>query len=161
SALWISDGRLAAREAEHSRTFDRWLRSLFAEDADRPQFLALERSDDLSLILRAQLFEAADPSGEGPRRLARGSVHAALAYRSLHDPSRLFGLTCAERVLTEYILSGASIASAQTALNVSSNTIRTHLKAIYRKTGAHNQADLVRLLREVAMPSPPAAAGSR
>lgn len=63
----------------------------------------------------------------------------------------LFGLTTAEARVTGLLLRGRSVTEAADELGVSRNTLRTHLKRIFAKTGTHRQAELVRLcLRSVA-----------
>ncbi len=59
--------------------------------------------------------------------------------------STIFGLTPAQSRLTGLILAGRSLADAADVLSVSENTIRSHLKQIYHKTGTHGQIDLVHL----------------
>ena len=151
SALCERSGHLAATELDKALELRRWIAAIFSTPDPSVRFLTIERGDALPLILRAQVAEPAEPGDEEScRRLAFISVHDALAFRSLGELSQLFGLTAAERVLAEHILSGDSVSDAQVALGVTANTVRTHLKSIYRKTGAHNQADLVRLLKELA-----------
>ena len=144
--------RLTAAEPERALQLKNWIASVFACEDVAMHFLALERADDPPLILRAHVFDHADAASddEDVQPLAIVSVHDALAFRSLSELARLFELTSAERSLSELILSGASLSDAQAALRITANTARTHLKSIYRKTGAHTQADLVRLLKDVA-----------
>lgn len=56
-----------------------------------------------------------------------------------------YGLTNAEQRLLRLILRGYRLNDASKELGVTSNTIRTHMKRIYAKTGAECQVDLVRL----------------
>jgi DNA-binding CsgD family transcriptional regulator len=151
SALCERSGHLAATEPDKALEVRRWISAIFSAPDPSARFLTIERGDALPLILRAQVADPAElGDDESCRRLAFISVHDALAFRSLGELSHLFGLTSAERVLAEHILSGDSVCDAQAALGITANTVRTHLKSIYRKTGAHNQADLVRLLKELA-----------
>lgn len=57
----------------------------------------------------------------------------------------MFELTPAQARLAQLVLSGYSLRSASRKLGVSENTIRSHLKQIYLKTGTHGQMDLVHL----------------
>ena len=59
--------------------------------------------------------------------------------------SKFYQLTPAQARLTDLILSGHSLAEAATQLNVSENTLRSHLKQIYSKTNTHGQMQLVHL----------------
>ena len=45
-----------------------------------------------------------------------------------------------------HLIDGGSVASCAAVLGVAESTIRTHLKSIFAKTGAHRQADLHKLL---------------
>jgi DNA-binding CsgD family transcriptional regulator len=58
---------------------------------------------------------------------------------------RHLSLTAAEIRLVELILQGNSLSEACDRLSITPNTGRTHLKAIFAKTGARSQSDLIRL----------------
>jgi DNA-binding CsgD family transcriptional regulator/PAS domain-containing protein len=60
--------------------------------------------------------------------------------------ARLYGLTRAEAALAALLLQGREPAEAADELGVTMNTVRTHLKRVFDKTGARRQAELVRLL---------------
>jgi DNA-binding CsgD family transcriptional regulator len=64
----------------------------------------------------------------------------------------LFDLTPAEARVAGLIGSGHSVTKTGARLDVQANTVRTHLKSIYAKTGARRQADIVDI---VAARSPP------
>lgn len=149
SVLCERAGRLTAKDAEAAQQLRNWIAATVSAGGDSARFLTIERDDNPPVILRAHEFNGA-PEGDGSQPLALISVHDALASRSLGELSRLFELTTAERALVEHILSGASMADAETALGITANTARTHMKSIYRKTGARSQADLVRLLKDAA-----------
>ena len=54
-----------------------------------------------------------------------------------------FGLTSAEARLVLRLVSGDSLRAAAKALGVQYETVRTHLKSIFQKTGTRRQAELV------------------
>jgi DNA-binding CsgD family transcriptional regulator len=58
----------------------------------------------------------------------------------------LFDLTPAEARMASQITAGKSIEQISSATGVAQNTIRTHLKSIFQKTGVQRQAELVSLL---------------
>lgn len=60
--------------------------------------------------------------------------------------SELFGLTPAEARLSILMAQGRSLAEAAEVLGVTQNTVRAQLKAIFSKTGATRQAELVGLI---------------
>lgn len=57
-----------------------------------------------------------------------------------------YGLSKAEARICAAMLAGKRTQEAAAALNVSPNTIKTHLATIYQKTGVHSQAGLLYLL---------------
>ncbi|MEH3139260.1 MAG: helix-turn-helix transcriptional regulator [Mycobacterium kyogaense] len=62
---------------------------------------------------------------------------------------QLFGMSPAEATVACLALHGLGVPAISEQLNLSSSTIRTHLRAIFTKTGTHRQAELVRLLSTV------------
>lgn len=64
----------------------------------------------------------------------------------------LFDLTPAEVRLARALLAGKSISDVATEFGVGTETIRSHLKSILRKTGTHRQSELVALLLGIAAP---------
>lgn len=56
------------------------------------------------------------------------------------------GLTDRESQVTRAIVDGGTVKAASLTLGVSQNTVQTHLKSIYRKTGVHSRTELVNLL---------------
>jgi len=59
---------------------------------------------------------------------------------------RLYKLTPAEARLAAHLAQGSRLEDAAVDLGVSLNTVRTHLKRIFSKTGTDRQAELVRLI---------------
>jgi DNA-binding CsgD family transcriptional regulator len=59
---------------------------------------------------------------------------------------RIYGLSKAEARLCRALLDGQSAQEAAVTLNVSHNTIKTHLAGIFQKTGVHSQTALLQLL---------------
>jgi DNA-binding CsgD family transcriptional regulator len=66
-----------------------------------------------------------------------------LELRQLAD---LFGLTATEAKVALSIASGKSGPECGRELRMSSHTVHTHMRCIFRKLGVHRQADLVRVL---------------
>jgi DNA-binding CsgD family transcriptional regulator len=64
-----------------------------------------------------------------------------------HDRIRhMYQLTAAEARVTEGLVRGMAVVELAREMQVQTNTIRTHLKRIYDKTGVRRQSELVRLL---------------
>jgi len=59
---------------------------------------------------------------------------------------RLFELSAAEAALAACLADGATLDAAAVRLGISRHTARTHLRALFDKTGVRRQAQLVRLL---------------
>ena len=62
----------------------------------------------------------------------------------------LFKLTEREAQVASLLLNGHSPSSAARCLEISENTAKVHLQAIYRKTQTNRQSELVKLLLEVS-----------
>ena len=59
---------------------------------------------------------------------------------------RAFGLTAAEARVAALLMADRRIEDAASLLGVSLATVRTHVAALFRKTGTNRQAELIRLL---------------
>ncbi len=69
---------------------------------------------------------------------------------ALHDPASCafahqYELTAAQAKVSSLVFSGQPLATIAVSLNVSENTVRSHLKQIFQKTDTHGQMDLVHL----------------
>jgi DNA-binding CsgD family transcriptional regulator/PAS domain-containing protein len=63
---------------------------------------------------------------------------------------RTYALTPAEARLAQLLLNGHTLASAARRLKIGQTTAKTQLQHIFRKTGTHRQAELVKLLLSLA-----------
>jgi len=97
-------------------------------------------------VIPATMPQALDPLSGGP-----------FALLILQDPGRqtlpqatqlqlIFRLTPAETRLVEALLDNETIESYALKMNVSRNTVRTHLASLFAKTGTRRQAELLRAL---------------
>jgi DNA-binding CsgD family transcriptional regulator/PAS domain-containing protein len=59
---------------------------------------------------------------------------------------RLYGLTPAEAKVAALIVRGMSARQAAEGLAISYNTVKSHLKRVFAKTGTNGQGDLIRLI---------------
>jgi DNA-binding CsgD family transcriptional regulator len=76
-----------------------------------------------------------------------------LGPRPAPDPeilSAVFGLTRAESRLASFVAAGLSLQQAARELRVSPATVRNQLKAVFAKTGAHRQGELVTLISSLS-----------
>jgi DNA-binding CsgD family transcriptional regulator len=89
-------------------------------------------------------------------------IRNVAAMMVIHDPARLteipvewimdaYGLTQAEARVALCAASGAAIPEAAHRLNVSPNTIKTHLRKVFAKTGTSRQAELARLIASIGL----------
>ncbi|WP_375194265.1 helix-turn-helix transcriptional regulator [Sphingobium sp.] len=115
-------------------------------------------------------FEVATPNGpplHGRARAVPSSAYGDGAWVALFlaDPTRpagpssdtlrdRFQLTRSEAALALRLAEGAALADAASELDIAYNTARSHLRAIFAKTGTHRQVQLVTLLRAVGDEQP-------
>jgi DNA-binding CsgD family transcriptional regulator len=81
----------------------------------------------------------------------RGLVMIAIrGSHAGHDPatcvfSRQYELTTAQARVSALVFAGQSLSTISQSLNLSENTVRSHLKQIFQKTDTHGQMELVHL----------------
>jgi len=110
--------------------------------------LTFERGQPGLILQLSAITPPSLPQGPRPHACVLGvlvdrSASPTLEPNMLQD---LFGLTDAESRVAEAYLRVDSVKEVAGLLGVSSNTIKTHLAAVYLKTGCTRQAQLVRLL---------------
>ncbi len=100
------------------------------------------------------------PSALAPHA-PRGLVHVRIVDTEApitldrHRLRELFALTSREQDIACLLADGYSLCEASDVLCVSQQTVRSHLKQIFCKTGTHRQAALIRsLIQCAAWPSP-------
>lgn len=74
--------------------------------------------------------------------------------------STLYGLTAAEARVVGEIGKGGTLSDIGQRLHVSENTLKTHLKRIFDKTGVRRQSDLVSLVASIMPPVQPLPPGA-
>lgn len=130
-------------------------RAIDCELLDAPHFataLAITRpSGGASYVLHFSSLPAGNEFG--PLAQRGGAIAFLDQGTDLSRPSQAhartfqirYGLTEAEMRVTAVVAQGQSVEEVGVALGLSANTIKTHLKNIYQKTGASSRAVLVRL----------------
>ncbi|MEJ0097095.1 MAG: helix-turn-helix transcriptional regulator [Bauldia sp.] len=64
-----------------------------------------------------------------------------------------YDLTPSETRVLAFVLEGKTLSATADLLQISENTVKTHLRNIFAKTGLSRQADLVRTAAEMASPA--------
>lgn len=146
--------RLSAFERRDGRTFP---------VAVAPQ--AMKRADDGSTGIMALLFDLAEvqtarPLGARPGSLAAELSGVAMKLQSMSfsaglskegstpiDHPKLKDLSAREREILQLLVSGSRVPSMAKELFISPNTVRNHLKAIYRKVEVSSQSELIDFVR--------------
>ena len=158
-AFRVNDGRLVPREAS-ARTA---LAAALAAASSSDEALV---SKDPSIMFRTDteksLLGTVMPLNDGQRRQTalRYRAVAALCLReaSFEAPivvpaiAKLYNLTPREMTVLATIIENPGVPEAADILGLSEETIKSHLKSIFRKTGATRQADLIKLVAGAASP---------
>jgi DNA-binding CsgD family transcriptional regulator len=146
------DGRLRAREEDVTRqiraAIELTARTADGEGSSNELSIACARTSQASPLL-IEVCPLRDSKGE----LERGLLGSLV---SIIDPDRtkdisteglvaLFGLSPAEKSVCDELLRGRSARDVADMRNVSPETVRTQVKALYAKTGVANRVELIRL----------------
>lgn len=156
SPLKAVEGKLRATD---QAVGDRLMRAIAAAADDRGETgasgLGVALTRDPSPVSVAHVLPVA--RGDVRARLVPGAV-AAIFVSSADDEHRVdltpiadaYGLTPAETRLLGRIAIGESLTQAAVALNVTQNTLKTHLSRIMAKTGTRRQPALLALVHRLA-----------
>lgn len=142
--LRIAFGRLVGFAGEASERFeDAWERTL----SGRVSRVVVTMFADAAQMWQVELTPMHIESPPQPADLVLMlTVHAPVRpERGIVALARIFGLTCAEARVLAHLAEDCTPAEIATALGVSLTTVRTHLQALFQKTGARRQPELVRL----------------
>jgi DNA-binding CsgD family transcriptional regulator/PAS domain-containing protein len=163
-------GRIMRRNAVAARMMEDG--GLLAEQGGKLEPRTHAAARTISQILAAppaageeSQFEIATADGQtlhGRARAVPSSAYGDGAWVALFlaDPTQSTGpssdmlrdrfqLTKSEAALALHLAKGATLADAASELYIAYNTARSHLRAIFAKTGTHRQVQLVTLLRTV------------
>jgi DNA-binding CsgD family transcriptional regulator len=150
----VQSGQLTPRDTEMAGAFGRMMQGVSTADH------AHEIGPDAAIRLRCPdgssfLARAAPLVGPAIDIFMRARILLLLTplqgagFDSADRLRNVFGLTRAEARLAGCLAAGDDLASAAVRLGVSQGTLRGALKAIFRKTGAKRQAELVGLLTRI------------
>lgn len=153
--LVASGGRLRCEDAVSDERLAKAIREVLGDGGSRPssgrrrQTLSLMNlTRDRTVFVTVARFELAPGEKPGAGPLALVTVHDPQTTLRLDTEglADLFALTPAELRVTRALADGHAPSGAARLLSLSEGTVRSHLRAIYRKTGTHRQAELIRLL---------------
>ncbi len=153
SMVQLKDGRLAFKDVDNARRFNRALHDL-TERLQRHgrKALALVRLSDSNTNQRFDALVCALPATPGrlltsAPRLVVCFIEAGQAKgHATAIQSSLYGFTPAEQRCAELLATGASVDDIGAQLNMARNTVRAHLRSVFAKTGTKRQAELVSLM---------------
>lgn len=153
--LLVRDDRLEARIAAHQPLLDRLIGAAVSPAAGqvRGGWARLHRPSGrrpyLTLVSELTLEEELIENFR-PKALVIVSNPDEAGLPDEQALRELYALSDSEARVATAMARGHSIQSASQCLQVSPETLRTHLKHIFRKLGVSRQQDLVRQLAEVA-----------
>jgi DNA-binding CsgD family transcriptional regulator len=150
----IQSEQLTPRDTETATAFGRMLQGVSvagrAHEIAPDSAIRLRCADGSSFLARAApLVGPAIDIFLRARILLLLTPLQGAGFESVDRLRTLFGLTRAEARLAGCLAAGDDLASAAERLGVSQGTLRGALKAIFRKTGAKRQAELVGLLTRI------------
>ena len=162
--------RAILEEADGLLIRDGVLRAARGDDTATLVRLILEAAgglDGLTFIHKSGVMHITRPSCRRPLALVVSPTHnRASPFGRSHavtiafaDPerapeadadllARLYGFTAREATVAALLLEGRSPAEAADELAMSENTVRTHIRHAFEKTGVERQSDFVRLLMQ-------------
>ena len=151
--LRLDGTRLVAASAGDQRLLSETIARVAGRDparsAEGPAVLTMACAAPLPpvvVVVRAagQVFTRQAGTRRGVAMVAVRGGHAG------HDPAtcvfaRQYELTAAQAKVSALVFAGQSLATIAHSLNLSENTVRSHLKQIFQKTDTHGQMELVHL----------------
>jgi pimeloyl-ACP methyl ester carboxylesterase/DNA-binding CsgD family transcriptional regulator len=140
--LLLQQGRLCFTDREAQLAW-REACGRLAEGAETSATIALQGREQSPLS--AMLFAFSDAQTAGPLSLLLSLAAPGLMGRiPERELAAMFSLTPAEARLLAALVNGYSLEEYSETVCVSRNTARSHLKALFQKTGTHRQGELVR-----------------
>jgi len=150
NALRVLNNRLAPLNRAANTAFTETVRQMLANKDTAAKSMAFPASDGKGLI--ASIL----PLNQGKRRNWMASWAARIAV-FVHSPelapqmpgeafARLYGLTGGELRVLLNMVPGLSVKETAHLLGLQENTVKTHLKRAFQKTGTSKQSELIGLL---------------
>ena len=148
--LLVRQDKLRAVDAQDMEKLSRAVRMATVPGQRQGQWFGIRRRKQsvplLVSVIPATIPQALNPLSGGPFALL---ILQDPGHQTLPRATQLqiiFRLTPAETRLVEALLDNETIESYALKMNVSRNTVRTHLASLFAKTGTKRQAELLRTL---------------
>lgn len=129
---------------------------LSGEDAPKGSLVLRDKYGNVSLVIHVVPFEPFGDARYPDTDEAAAGLFIVDCRRGTTDRinafADLFELTPAEARVLAQLISGDGLKVSANRLNIAQSTARTHLAHILGKTGAHRQAELVRMFFETTIP---------
>ena len=115
----------------------------------RPRDARAEEARDPSLAEERTALPRGLPSGERPAREAEASAPQAVDRATLALLfSEHYGFTVKEREVFLLLVEGRNNPCIREALNISQNTLKTHLRNVYQKLHAGNRQEVITIFQQ-------------
>jgi len=148
--IYIADRRLVIRDKLAARAFDNFLNQLrTTPDVDPLAVppIAIRRAWKRPVVAHVLPVDGAARSPFlGARAILVLADTEEVENTRLILLSKAFRLTPSEARIAMFLIEGKSLEEAAHELGVSRETIRSHLKSVFRKTGTHRQGELIALV---------------
>jgi DNA-binding CsgD family transcriptional regulator len=150
------NAKLSDLSSEHARRLGDLVGSVLAGTSIRSTNLPAQGSRRPLMIMASPI------QGTDLDRSKIRSLRTAVVMLLICDPDRkaaipdswmmeAYGLTLAEVRVAFIVATGTSISGAARRLKVSVNTVKTHLRHVYEKTGTNRLAELARLMATISL----------
>jgi DNA-binding CsgD family transcriptional regulator len=154
--LRMRNGNLTAISTVHAQRLDRIIQAAL-RDVPVASMSIPHPQDGRLLTILASSIRSRDLD-----RLDTLGVRDVAAMLFVYDPARpldipperimdAYGLTLAEARVALGAATGASVPETAQRLNISANTVKTHLRRVFAKTGASRQSELARLMALIGL----------
>ncbi len=114
-----------------------------------PMFAAMALVCILSVFVATFFLDTRYVGNLADTRPPFDPTDSAACERCVDEATARWGLSDKERSIARLLVQGSDNPSIQNTLVITNNTLRTHLRNLYRKTDTHSREELVVLLRSL------------
>ncbi|WP_170937130.1 helix-turn-helix transcriptional regulator [Rhodomicrobium sp. R_RK_3] len=153
--LRLSRGRLCAVNAKCAGALAQAIRASTEGDvsAAAPTGAAVPLLDAEQRAIAAWVLPMRQCPDRWDARLAAVYIRSSVDVLSEEMFASTYGASMAEIRVLKLLMKGLNIDEVTVALSLSRNTVRTHVKALFAKTGTTRQAELLRLAASCIAPA--------